>query len=75
MMRISSHTGFAHLNKQELSDSLSALVESSNIKPTLYAAQRKPDRSPWRKRASLLDDAFSEEIRKIEAQKNMPIQG
>lgn len=29
-----------------------------------YAAQPEPDRKPWRKRPSLLDEAFQEEIRK-----------
>lgn len=31
-----------------------------------YAAQLEPDRKPWRKRPSLLDEAFQEEIRKEE---------
>lgn len=31
-----------------------------------YAAQPEPDRKPWRKRPSLLDEAFAEEIRKEE---------
>lgn len=31
-----------------------------------YAAQPDPDRKPWRKRPSLLDEAFTEEIRKEE---------
>ncbi len=29
-----------------------------------YAAQSEPDRKPWKKRPSLLDEAFQEEIRK-----------
>jgi hypothetical protein len=29
-----------------------------------YAAQPEPDRKPWKKRPSLLDEAFQEEIRK-----------
>ncbi len=29
-----------------------------------YAAQSEPERKPWRKRPSLLDKAFAEEIRK-----------
>ncbi|MGY2291719.1 hypothetical protein ACW9H6_18265 [Pseudomonas sp. SDO528_S397] len=33
---------------------------------TTYAAQPEPERKPWRKRASLLDRAFAEEIHKIE---------
>ncbi|MBI3907522.1 MAG: hypothetical protein HY309_19130 [Pseudomonas fluorescens] len=31
-----------------------------------YAAQPDPDRKPWRKRQSLLDEAFQEEVRKEE---------
>ncbi|AIZ33867.1 hypothetical protein ACE1YR_17750 [Pseudomonas sp. K1(2024)] len=33
---------------------------------TTYAAQPEPERKPWRKRASLLDQAFSEELEKME---------
>lgn len=31
-----------------------------------YAAQTEPDRKPWRKRPSLLDEAFQEEVKKEE---------
>lgn len=34
-----------------------------------YAAQPDPERKPWRKKASLLDQAFSKEIEKIEKEK------
>jgi len=33
---------------------------------TTYAAQPDPERKPWRKRASILDQAFAQEIEKIE---------
>lgn len=33
---------------------------------TTYAAQPDPERKPWRKRASILDQAFQQEIQKIE---------
>ncbi|MDH1525845.1 hypothetical protein [Pseudomonas mosselii] len=33
---------------------------------TTYAAQPYPERKPWRKRASILDQAFAQEIEKIE---------
>ena len=33
---------------------------------TTYAAKPEPGRKPWRKRASLLDQAFTQEIQKIE---------
>lgn len=32
---------------------------------TTYAAQPEPERRPWRKRPSLLDQAFSEELERI----------
>nr|WP_239482146.1 hypothetical protein [Pseudomonas insulae] len=31
-----------------------------------YAAQPDPERKPWRKKASLLDQAFEKELEKIE---------
>ena len=37
---------------------------------TTYAARPEPERKPWRKRASLLDQAFSKEIQKIEKELN-----
>ncbi|RMO17290.1 hypothetical protein ALP26_05328 [Pseudomonas savastanoi pv. glycinea] len=33
---------------------------------TTYAAQPEPERKPWRKRASLLDQAFKQELQKME---------
>ncbi|AZC23067.1 MULTISPECIES: hypothetical protein [Pseudomonas] len=33
---------------------------------TLYAAQPEPERKPWRKRASIADQAFSQELQKME---------
>lgn len=36
---------------------------------TLYAAQPEPERKPWRKRKSLLDEAFQDELAKVEKQK------
>lgn len=35
---------------------------------TTYAAQPDPERKPWRKKASLLDQAFQQEIQKIESE-------
>ncbi|QLF91994.1 hypothetical protein HW090_01730 [Pseudomonas sp. ABC1] len=37
---------------------------------TNYAAQPDPERKPWRKRPSLLDQVFQEELQKIEKEKN-----
>lgn len=33
---------------------------------TTYAAQPEPERKPWRKRASVQDQAFAQELEKIE---------
>jgi hypothetical protein len=33
---------------------------------TTYAAQPEPERKPWRKRASILDQAFAQELEKME---------
>jgi len=35
---------------------------------TLYAAQPEPEKKPWRKRKSLLDEAFQNELVKAEKQ-------
>lgn len=35
---------------------------------TTYAAQPEPERKPWRKRASLLDQAFKQELQKMESE-------
>ncbi len=37
---------------------------------TTYAAQPDPERKPWRKKASLLDQAFQKELQKIESDKS-----
>lgn len=33
---------------------------------TTYAAQPEPERKPWRKRASIRDQAFAQELEKME---------
>ncbi|MBS68554.1 hypothetical protein [Stutzerimonas stutzeri] len=35
---------------------------------TVYAAQPEPERKPWKKRISLLDEAFQNELTKAEKQ-------
>lgn len=35
---------------------------------TTYAAQPDPERKPWRKKPSILDQAFEQELQKIEKQ-------
>jgi hypothetical protein len=37
---------------------------------TTYAAQPEPERKPWRKKASLLDQAFQQELQKMEKDLN-----
>ncbi|MGH8353405.1 MAG: hypothetical protein ACRERY_07700 [Pseudomonas sp.] len=37
---------------------------------TTYAAQPDPERKPWRKRPSLLDQAFDQELQKIEKERD-----
>lgn len=39
---------------------------------TTYAAQPDPERKPWRKRASILDQAFAEELQKIQKELKPP---
>ncbi len=34
-----------------------------------YAAQPDPERKPWRKKASLLDQAFEKEVQRIEKER------
>ncbi len=40
-----------------------------NGKVITYAAQPEPDRKPWRKRPSLLDQAFTQELEKIQKER------
>lgn len=37
---------------------------------TTYAAQPEPERKPWRKRATVMDQVFAEELRKMEQEKD-----
>lgn len=37
---------------------------------TTYAAQPEPERKPWRKKASILDQAFKQELQKMEQELN-----
>lgn len=37
---------------------------------TTYAAQPEPERKPWRKKASILDQAFQQELQKMEKDLN-----
>lgn len=37
---------------------------------TTYAAQPDPERKPWRKKPSILDQAFQQELQKIEKEQS-----
>nr|WP_234461632.1 hypothetical protein [Stutzerimonas stutzeri] len=36
---------------------------------TTYAAEREPERKPWRKKPSLVDQVFQQELQKLEQDK------
>lgn len=55
--------------RRQLESQVSQHLEQKPDAVTLYAAERKPDRQPWKKRPSLLDQAFSDELAKAEKEK------
>ncbi|MGH8352150.1 MAG: hypothetical protein ACRERY_01255 [Pseudomonas sp.] len=57
--------------RAELEQQARSFIESEGGEIVLYAAQPKPDKRPWRKKPSLLDEAFQTELRKIKTQRNM----
>lgn len=36
---------------------------------TTYAAEREPERKPWRKKPTVLDQVFQQEVQKLEQEK------
>ena len=42
---------------------------------TTYAAAREPERKPWRKKPSVRDQVFREELQKLEQDKHAAEQG
>lgn len=58
-----------NLNKDDLQKMLDKAKSDFTGESVLYAAQRKPDRKPHRKRPSLLDEAFSKVIADAEKQR------
>ncbi|SDA85237.1 hypothetical protein SAMN03159475_0094 [Pseudomonas sp. NFPP33] len=52
--------------RRQLESQVSQHLEQKPDAVTLYAAERKPDRQPWKKRPSLLDQAFNEELARAE---------
>ncbi|GLZ88004.1 hypothetical protein Pres01_40550 [Metapseudomonas resinovorans] len=57
--------------RAELEQQARSFVERDGGEVVLYAAQRKPDRQPWRKKPSLLDEAFRAEVQKIASQRDV----
>eukprot|EP01133_Synstelium_polycarpum_P017159 gene17159-20435_t len=72
--RVSPESNSTQLGNNVTKDELRAELERQEQRykdvyggeVTTYAAQPEPERKPWRKRASLLDQAFAQEIQKIE---------
>lgn len=56
--------------RAELEEQARSFVERDGGEVVLYAAQRRPDRQPWRKKPSLLDEAFQAEVQKIASQRD-----
>lgn len=56
--------------RAELEQQARSFVERDGGEVVLYAAQRKPYRQPWRKKPSVLDEAFQAEVQKIANQRN-----
>ncbi len=52
-------------SKDEIRAELERMTQVYQGESTLYAAQPLPSRMPWKKRPSLLDRAFSDELEKI----------
>ncbi|WP_003293664.1 hypothetical protein [Stutzerimonas stutzeri] len=41
---------------------------------TTYAAEREPERKPWRKKPSLVDQVFQQELQKLEQDKRSDLE-
>nr|WP_219857984.1 MULTISPECIES: hypothetical protein [Pseudomonas] len=59
-----------HVTKEELRAELERQAERFKDvyggEVTTYAAQPEPERKPWRKRANMRDQAFSQELERME---------
>ena len=55
--------------RQLLESQVSQHLEKTPDAVTLYAPERKPDRQPWRKRPSLLDQAFDADLAKAQRER------
>ncbi len=53
--------------RAELERKAKSLIDRGGGEVTLYAAQTKPDKRPWRKSPSRLNDAFQAELRQVES--------
>lgn len=53
---------------RELAELMARHLAQQPESVTLYAPEPKPGRRPWKKKPSLLDEAFSEELEKARRQ-------
>jgi hypothetical protein len=53
--------------RAELERKAKSLIDRGGGEVTLYAPQAKPDKRPWRKSPSRLNDAFQAELRQVES--------
>lgn len=56
--------------RAELERQAKQFVENQGGEVTTYAAQPLPERKPWRKRATVSDQVFKQEIEKIIQEKD-----
>ncbi|GGM25609.1 hypothetical protein GCM10009425_40460 [Pseudomonas asuensis] len=54
--------------KEKLRAQLIELAQHYQGEIVTYAAQRKPDRNPWKRRPSILDKAYEQELDKMAKQ-------
>lgn len=52
--------------RQQLRDQLERHLKEQPDAVTLYAAERAPERQPWKKKPSLLDKAYADSLKDIE---------
>ncbi|MBB3104066.1 hypothetical protein [Azomonas macrocytogenes] len=59
--------------RRELERQAQHFQNTSGGEITTYAAQPEPERKPWKKKPSLLDEAFQQELQKIEKERDNQI--
>ena len=74
-----AHSSGEHVTKDEMRAELERQAQRYKDvyggEVVTYAAQPDPERKPWRKRPSLLDQAFQQELQKIEDQSKKALEG